>query len=185
MASLYPYASSELHLEFFRFFNRCATLLTENNTSIVADLYIRLLDDSNFCVRQEAFESFEYLTQACPNDNLLASVATTIRNTQSEMSKTLPAYLSAEVSLKIVGFANEMEFFDALSVVNDRHVCRQRNSVERDEKVFKLDETRGVEDVNKKAERVYSDMEQLSLIKAQIKKDICDRLRQACQRFLS
>ncbi|XP_058799570.1 FIGNL1-interacting regulator of recombination and mitosis-like isoform X2 [Phymastichus coffea] len=186
MASLYPYASSELHLEFCQFFNRCAVQLSENDADTVADLYIRLLSDSNTCVQQEAFESFEHLTRACPNGNLLASVAMTIKNAQSEVSRTLPAYISGEMVHEIVGFTDVNELLEMLSILDEKHVCRKRSSAEREEKVFKSDEgtTNGLEDVDKRAERVCLDMEQLIKMKVQIKRDVYDRLRQVCQRFL-
>ena len=191
MSTLYPYASIGLRLEFCNFFNRCATSLAENDATTIADLFCRLLNDEDTCVQQQAFESFDYLTRACPNANLLSSVALAIKHAQSEISNTLPAYISGEVVHRLEGFANFNEFFTALCDIVERkgHVCYARCQEDREEKVRKLDNDVGcwkteADDAEKRAERVCADVEVLLKLRTQLKRDTCDRLRQMCQRFL-
>ncbi|OXU19968.1 hypothetical protein TSAR_012868 [Trichomalopsis sarcophagae] len=194
--SLYPYASSALRLELCRLLYRWSAYLTEVDSSVVAELYCRLLSDVKPCVQQEAFESFEHLTRACPNAGLISSVALSIKNAQSEVSRTLPAYISGEVVHSLAGFRSHDEFFAVLSGTTlgpKKHECYKRSQADREEKVLKLDEEAsgnlikndsGFEDVEKRAEKICSEMELLLKHKSQIRRDTLEKLRQVWHMFI-
>lgn len=138
------------------------------------------------------------MTRACPNAGLISSVALSIKNAQSEVSQTLPAYISGDVVHSLAGFQSHDEFFAFLSTgIADwkKHECYKRSQADREEKVLKLDERVsgnaivrndvGLEDgMEKRAEKICSEMELLIKCKGQIRKDTCDKLRQVWQRFL-
>ncbi|XP_014215891.1 uncharacterized protein C1orf112 homolog [Copidosoma floridanum] len=189
---LYPFATSGLRLEFCWFFDRCAVHLTESDSMVASELFCRLLSDSEPCVQQQAFESFERLTHVCSDTKLLSSIATNIRDARAEASKTLPAYISAEVAHRFHGFSSFNGYFRALGGAFDarRHVCRERGrTIEREEKLPRLDgaandSRSGPVDVEKVVERVCDDVNELIKFKGQLNGRSRDRLRQVLRGFL-
>ncbi|KAL7291494.1 hypothetical protein TKK_0014754 [Trichogramma kaykai] len=194
MASLYPYASNRLHLEFCHFLNKIASNLDESDANIVSELYARLLCHQEPCIRQESYESFENLTQANENSNLLSTLATNIRNISPEVAKSLPEFLSSKVIDQSCSFNAIDKFYEALceSMKKWRHICYKRDQIDQKEKLQKLndDEERKEEievldkNIEELVDGVCTDMEFIIKSYSQVKKNHCEKLRLICQKYL-
>ncbi|CAB0041745.1 unnamed protein product [Trichogramma brassicae] len=117
-----------------------ASNLDESDANIVSELYARLLCHQEPCIRQESYESFENLTQANENSNLLSTLAANIRNISPEAAKSLPEFLSSKVVDQSCSFNAVDKFYEALceSMKKWRHICYKRDQVDQKEKLQKL-----------------------------------------------
>lgn len=185
---LYPCTSSSLHLEFCNFARRSLSHLTSADTNLVTEIFTRLLSDTNSCILQQGYECFEYLTQSCPDANLLASVAIHIRNAESEVSITLPAYVSYKIIHKLYGFYTLVDFFKELSKRVFRNkskwfdmknkFCKQRKTLKTNPVCKKID------DVETRARSICKDLEDMEKLKEQLTKSTWEMVKKTCQKIL-
>lgn len=188
--SLYPYASTTLRLEICYFLKHWGSYLTSADSSLVTEIFSRLLGDEDPCVMQQGFECFEHLTQSCPDANLLSSVAMSIRNAHTDVSKTLPAYISNQLVYKLNGFSTSMTFFEEITKIMSKRKSRwleRKIQVCREEKLARMDsgEMDSVnEDVEMRAKKILEDLEKIEKMSKLLKRDTWEKLRKVCQRVL-
>ncbi|XP_031826476.2 FIGNL1-interacting regulator of recombination and mitosis-like isoform X2 [Nomia melanderi] len=106
----------------------------------LTELNCRLLEDNNLWVRQEAFESFDYMAHMCPNEDLVTKMATAITK-KSSLNDSVPAYLSSTTYYELHDFSDVRLYLQhvAKNSQNVHHVCYHYEESERNEKFAKLE----------------------------------------------
>ena len=172
-------------------------MLSDNDAIVLAELYVRLLNDANCLVQQQAHETFLHLSQTSENQQLITKLVLKMKNVNFEVSKRIQAYLSSQVIHRLCGFDNINEYYETLCNANEewKHVCYKRIPWEgREEKVQRLNgqedmmeiESRDgeVEDLDVRVDRICAEMEIIVKNKMHLKQESIDRLKLVFQNFL-
>lgn len=106
----------------------------------LAELNCRLLEDENPWVRQEAFESFDYVAHMCPNEDLVTKMAAAVTK-KSSLRDSLPAYLSGTIYYELQDFSDIRDYLQHMAKhsQNVYHVCNNYEDCQRDQKLAKLE----------------------------------------------
>ncbi|XP_026671963.1 uncharacterized protein C1orf112 homolog isoform X2 [Ceratina calcarata] len=160
----------------------------------LAELNCCLLEDENPWVRQEALESFVYVTHMCPNDDLVTRIVSAITR-KSSLSDSLPAYLSDRTYYELRDFADVRSYLRHVVVHSRdiRHVCDNYEAFERNEKLAKL-ENRHVDnsdesplmtkELDECVNKLCGELSEITKKSDAIGKDVLRKLRLVCEKFL-
>lgn len=159
----------------------------------LTELNCRLLEDNNLWVRQEAFESFDYMAHMCPNEDLVTKMATAITK-KSSLNDSVPAYLSSTIYYELHDFSDVRLYLQhvAKNSQNVHHVCYHYEESERNEKFARLEpelsgssvEIRLSNDLDEYVNKICDELNDILRKTADIGDHVLRRLRLLCVKIL-
>ncbi|XP_060832173.1 FIGNL1-interacting regulator of recombination and mitosis-like isoform X2 [Bombus pascuorum] len=159
----------------------------------LAELNCRLLEDENPWVRQEAFESFDYLAHMCPNEDLVTKMAAAVTR-KSSLRDSLPAYLSGTIYYELQDFSNIRDYLKHMAKhsQNVYHVCNNYEDCQRDQKLAKLenesiesfDENSPLNHLDEHVSEICDELNDILKKSSDIANHVMRRLRLICMKIL-
>ncbi|XP_076635469.1 FIGNL1-interacting regulator of recombination and mitosis [Colletes latitarsis] len=160
----------------------------------LAELNCRLLEDENPWVRQEAYESFDQVAHACPNEELVTKMVAAVTR-RPVLSDSIPAYLSGAPYYELSDFP-DVRFYLQHAIQgaqNVCHVCYHYEESQREEKLARLEtqpsensiESSGSNDLNEHVSKVCDELNDIARKTSDIDDRTLRRLRLICTKILN
>ncbi|XP_033176587.1 uncharacterized protein C1orf112 homolog isoform X2 [Bombus impatiens] len=159
----------------------------------LTELNCRLLEDENPWVRQEAFETFDYVAHMCPNEDLVTKMAAAVTR-KSSLRDSLPAYLSGTIYYELQDFSDIRDYLQHIAKhsQNVYHVCNNYEDCQRDQKLAKLeiesietfDKNSPLSQLDEHVSEICDELNDILKKSSDITNHVMRRLRLICMKIL-